>query len=269
MQTLAGCLPPAPEFALAFYVQTEAQVSLVLKCRDAPATGWLTARLRSSLERVGVETLWLHMHPAAGKRMFSNHGWLRLFGPTLSRDRHGLLYGPSSFRQASPELYERALDRAEQFLQPDPTCQVLDLYCGVGQSLARWRARGAPVAGVELAGEACDCARLNVPGAVVLRGKAKHRIPQLQQWLRDDATRLLFVNPPRTGLALEVTDWIGCHCRPLRMAYLSCSAGTLHRDLEQLERYGYTVTRLRPYDFFPQTRHVETLALLSYTATES
>ena len=52
-------------------------------------------------------------------------------------------------------------------------------------------------------------------------------------------------------------------CRPARMAYLSCSAGTLRRDLEPLERSGYEILGILPYDFFPQTLHVETLALLA------
>ena len=50
--------------------------------------------------------------------------------------------------------------------------------------------------------------------------------------------------------------------RPDRMAYLSCSAGTLRRDLDALVQTGYAVERITPYDFFPQTHHVETLALL-------
>jgi tRNA/tmRNA/rRNA uracil-C5-methylase (TrmA/RlmC/RlmD family) len=50
--------------------------------------------------------------------------------------------------------------------------------------------------------------------------------------------------------------------RPQRMAYLSCSAGTLRRDLEHLTAAGYRVMRIIPYDFFPQTHHVETLVFL-------
>jgi len=46
------------------------------------------------------------------------------------------------------------------------------------------------------------------------------------------------------------------------LSHLSCSAGTLGRDLQTLTTAGYAVNTLIPYDFFPQTRHVETLALL-------
>jgi tRNA/tmRNA/rRNA uracil-C5-methylase (TrmA/RlmC/RlmD family) len=48
----------------------------------------------------------------------------------------------------------------------------------------------------------------------------------------------------------------------VRIAYLSCSAGTLARDLAGLESAGYVVCSLHPFDFFPLTHHVECLALL-------
>ncbi|MEZ5584571.1 MAG: hypothetical protein R3F37_19025 [Candidatus Competibacteraceae bacterium] len=72
----------------------------------------------------------------------------------------------------------------------------------------------------------------------------------------------MYVNPPRTGLEPEILDWTIQEYRPARMAYLSCSAGTLHRDLMGLTTAGYAVERIIPYDFFPQTYHVETLVLL-------
>ncbi len=48
----------------------------------------------------------------------------------------------------------------------------------------------------------------------------------------------------------------------MRIAYLSCSAGTLARDLHLLEIAGYRIDAILPFDFFPQTHHVETLALV-------
>jgi tRNA/tmRNA/rRNA uracil-C5-methylase (TrmA/RlmC/RlmD family) len=75
--------------------------------------------------------------------------------------------------------------------------------------------------------------------------------------------RVIYTNPPRTGLEADVLTWMVGDCRPARLAYLSCSAGTLERDLRRLSAEGFEVTRITPYDFFPQTRHVETLALLS------
>jgi tRNA/tmRNA/rRNA uracil-C5-methylase (TrmA/RlmC/RlmD family) len=54
--------------------------------------------------------------------------------------------------------------------------------------------------------------------------------------------------------------------RPPRVAYLSCSMGTLKRDLAVLAAAGYRPHAIQPYDFFPQTQHVEALALVAHRA---
>ncbi len=96
----------------------------------------------------------------------------------------------------------------------------------------------------------------------MLRGPCAQRLPQIREWVAASGERLLYVNPPRSGLEPAVLDWICEDYRPRRMAYLSCSAGTLSRDLQRLCAAGYGVERLQPYDFFPQTWHVECLAML-------
>jgi 23S rRNA (uracil1939-C5)-methyltransferase len=263
---LRGAWPTIGGFALAWYVQNGAQITLVLKTVRRPDLSWLDRALGETLARAGAEGLWLHLNPATGKRIFAKPGWELIWGQGRSRDQRGLWYGPTTFQQPLDVLYERALELAEEFLVPEYGELVLDLYCGTGASLQRWLARGATVTGVELSGEAVDCARANVPAAQILRGSCAQRLPQLDEQVERYGRarrRLLYVNPPRTGLDSEVLDWCVARFRPDRMAYLSCSAGTLARDLSVLEAGGYRVVALRPLDFFPQTYHVETLALLA------
>jgi tRNA/tmRNA/rRNA uracil-C5-methylase (TrmA/RlmC/RlmD family) len=256
-------LLPGPLFPLAFFVQSGAQATLILKTHRLPDLGWLNESLRAEeLAANGLEGLWLHLHPAAGRRLFARNGWQLLWGQPRSRDAFGLTYGPTAFQQLIPELYRQALDAVEEFLAPEPGESIADLYCGVGASLTRWTRRGARAIGVELGGEAVECARLNAPDALILRGKCADRVPQLRDWTPAAGIRLLYVNPPRTGLEPAVLAWAAGELRPDRLAYLSCSAGTLSRDLRVLAAAGYAVDTLIPYDFFPQTHHVETLALL-------
>lgn len=264
LQRLAPALPPGPALPLAFVVQAGAQLTLVVKTAVTPELGWADAALTGRLAAAGVAGLWLHLHPAAGRRMFAKNGWRLLWGEPRSRDEDGFWYGPSAFQQASPALYRLALTEAEAFFEPSAAAAVVDLYCGNGVSLARWTQRGAAAIGVELSGEAVECAGRNAPGAQRLRGKCADRIPQLDEWLQRQAgaERLLYLNPPRTGVETAVLQWAAANGRPARIAYLSCSAGTLRRDLERLTADGYRVERITPYDFFPQTHHVETLALL-------
>jgi tRNA/tmRNA/rRNA uracil-C5-methylase (TrmA/RlmC/RlmD family) len=264
LRLLLPVMPPADAFPLAFYVQAGAQITLVLKCRETPATGWLNLERRASLAASGVEGLWLNCHPAAGRQLFAKRGWRLLWGSPRSQDASGLEYGPGAFQQLLPAVYESSVDIAEAFLQPAPDASMLDLYSGRGATLRRWRARDTPVIGVELDGESLRCAANNAPGAHLLRGTCAQRLPQLQAWIENQRSRrlLAYVNPPRTGLESEVTQWLAATPGLRRLAYLSCSAGTLARDLRWLEAGGFRVTRLLPFDFFPQTTHVEVLALL-------
>lgn len=266
LKILAKTIPANPTFGLKYVVVSGAQVVLVIKSRKDPGDDWLTPSVIAELEGLGVEGLWYHMNPSTGRRIFEKTGWRLVWGKPRSVDYNGLLYGPAAFQQLIPELYNQSLDEAEWFLQPDSNSTVIDLYCGTGNSMRRWVNYGATVLGVELGGEAVECAHLNVPEALVLRGACRQRVPQLTDWANNSRNSgrkvLLYVNPPRTGLEQDVLEWIVNEGLPLRMAYLSCSPGTLSKNIDFLCRNGYSLQRCIPFDFFPQTHHVETLALL-------
>jgi tRNA/tmRNA/rRNA uracil-C5-methylase (TrmA/RlmC/RlmD family) len=174
------------------------------------------------------------------------------------------VHGPTAFLQALPELHRRSTSAAREFLAPGPGVAVLDLYCGLGATLGTWSAAGSPTLGVELSGEAVDCAARNAPAARVLRGTCLHRLPQVREWWAgvSASERVAYLNPPRSGLEADVARVLYGELRPARFAYLSCSAGTLARDLALAEASGYRVSALYPYDFFPNTHHVEVLALV-------
>lgn len=260
----AGILPPADRFPMVFYAQSEAQVTLVLKSSRMPDMAWLDLSVKSRLSDMGIEGVWLCLHPCAGHRVFAKRGWHLVWGNPRSKDARGLVYGPATFGQPLVELSEKALDRAEDFLSAGPGDRVIDLYCGIGAGLARWQKKTLRVIGVELSSESVECARQNAPGATVLQGACRQRIPQLTAALEKEGSRcLVYVNPPRTGMEPEVAAWLAATCRPERLACLSCNATALKRDLSLLEKAGYAVDRLLPFDFFPNTRHLETLALLS------
>lgn len=267
LAALTEGLPANRTLAFAFYVQSGAQATLVAKTATMTDRSWISA-LGKLLEETGLEGLWLHLNPSAGRRLFAKRGWELLWGIPRSRDGQGLLYGPTAFQQLLPRLHHLSLDEAETFLDPGPGDAVADLYCGNGAGLARWRRRGATACGVELGGEALENAAVNAPGTLLLRGTCEERIPQLEVFFgpHDETGRLAYVNPPRTGLEDAVTAWL-LSARPRRIAYLSCSAGTLRRDLNRLEE-AYDVASISPYDFFPRTRHVETLVLLSLRGTD-
>ncbi len=259
---LRRALPPDPAaLPLAFLTLTGAQACLVLRAREGEVR--MPPLPEEFLEGTGVEGLWAHFHPCAGRRIFGRGAWRLLRGVPESRNELGMLYGPASFQQVLLELYARSLEEAEAHLEPGPGRGVADLYCGDGTSLARWRLRGAEALGVEIVGDALARAARNAPGSALLRGACGLRAPQIAEWLSGfpPSERRAYLNPPRTGLEPPVGELL--RRLPVgRAAYLSCAAGTLRRDLESLEAGGYRVVRLSPYDFFPRTDHAETLALL-------
>lgn len=261
VRLLVACLPPGDRFPLAYLHVAGAQATLIVKAHGVDIES--LQPVAEAVAGTGIEGLWLHLHPAAGRRLFARSGWRLLQGVAESRDPHGFLHGPTAFMQALPELHARAMADAVRHLAPCTSVSVLDLYCGLGASLRAWTEAGSAALGVELSGEAVAFAARNAPLATVLRGTCAQRLPQVREWWAGrDGERVAYVNPPRSGLESEVTTALVQELRPARLAYLSCSAGTLARDLAASEAAGYAVSAIRPYDFFPGTHHVEALALL-------
>jgi tRNA/tmRNA/rRNA uracil-C5-methylase (TrmA/RlmC/RlmD family) len=258
---LSQRLPSPQMLPLAYLHVCGAQATLIVKAHRIADAG--LAAVLDGLPATGLEGFWLHLHPSAGRRLFARSGWRLLWGQPRSHDAHGLLHGPTAFAQAVPELHAASLAAARAHLRPGAGVGVLDLYCGIGASLREWTAAGSEALGIELSGEAVELAAVNAPAARVLRGTCLARLPQIREWWNvAPGERVAYVNPPRSGLEAEVAEALGRELNPRRIAYLSCSAGTLGRDLARLEAAGYRVAMLRPYDFFPLTHHVEVLALL-------
>jgi len=68
------------------------------------------------------------------------------------------------------------------------------------------------------------------------------------------------MDPPREGLSKPFREWLA-HNGPELAAYVSCDPATLARDSGILAKGGYTLKELTMYDFYPQTAHIESLAL--------
>ncbi len=249
------------DMPLAFVLASGSLLTLVLKC--APSEQWrLWARSTEySLKKAGVQGLQLNWNPSAGRRPVSSRHQEPIFGPRFPTDEEGHYYGALSFRQQLPGLEAIAMEQAENFLRAAGAHKILDLYCGSGPTLARWRRLGWNCVGVELSGEAVEAAEKNAPACTLLKGKVEQRIPQLNEWLgKPPESFVLYSNPPRDGHAKEVNEWI-LKAAPLSIAYLSCNQKSLARDLAHLSR-AFDVVSASPFDFLPQTDHVESLALL-------
>jgi 23S rRNA (uracil1939-C5)-methyltransferase len=134
--------------------------------------------------------------------------------------------------------------------------RVVDAYCGVGLHARRLARAGADVVGIELDPLAVEEARRGAPPrATFEEGPVEALLPA---HLPAD---LVILNPPRAGMAPEVSDALVAH-PAARLVYVSCNPATLARDLKRLSA-AYRVDHVRSFDLFPQTAHVETVVLLS------
>ncbi len=170
--------------------------------------------------------------------------------------------GSRAFLQVNRGLGERLhRDVLEEVREPDGL-RIVDAYCGVGawgRSLAR---AGASVIGLELDADAVEAARRDAPPRLtLLRGRVEELLPDLED------PDLLLVNPPRAGVDAAVTDWIRERAVE-RVIWVSCDPATLARDLARLGP-GWEITRIRGYDLFPQTAHVETMVSMRRRPTDA
>jgi 23S rRNA (uracil1939-C5)-methyltransferase len=139
--------------------------------------------------------------------------------------------------------------------------RIVDAYCGVGFHARRFARAGATVVGIELDPQAVEEASRAAPeGARFVEGPVEELI---RAELPAD---LVVLNPPRAGVHAEVAGALGESPAP-RVIYISCNPATLARDLKRMAG-AYRLESVRAFDLFPQTAHVETVALLTRLSPE-
>lgn len=245
-----------PAVSLRFLAVSGSIVTLVVK--EKPNQESLMA-IQLAAENLPPEwSLWINWNPSAGNRVFDSKRFEWVKGSKEVQAK-GVFYGPSTFRQQIGEMQAQSLKEAADFFLPAP---VVDFYSGLGVSCDLWAKRGHRVIGVELGGESIEFAQRNAAGTAFLRGRVEDRLPQVDEWLENNFN--LYVNPPRGGLHQKVVEWALAR-RPKRIAYLSCNAKTLKRDLEMMKEH-YEISTIKGFEFFPQTTHLECLALLKAKA---
>ncbi|MGE7367059.1 23S rRNA (uracil(1939)-C(5))-methyltransferase RlmD [Desemzia incerta] len=170
-----------------------------------------------------------------------------------------------SFYQVNPlqteKLYQTVLDFAA--MTGEET--VIDAYCGIGTITLALAKKAKEVYGIEIVEMAVEDAKRNaalngVENVTYQLGAAEE---VMLKWAEEERTAdLLVVDPPRKGLEGQFIDAV-LEMKPSKMVYVSCNPATLARDLALLAEGGYNVEKIQPVDLFPQTNHVECVALMS------
>ncbi len=172
---------------------------------------------------------------------------------------------PASFFQVNPwglKTIYKCLDEAISVHQKDA---VLDLYCGVGSMALHLARRARRVVGIDSCAPAIEDAIINsdlneLKNTSFYAGATEKVLPRLYQQGERFAAAVL--DPPRKGCAPEVLNTVH-RMRIPKLVYVSCNPATLARDLGMLKELGYQTESIQPIDMFPQTYHVESVAVLT------
>jgi 23S rRNA (uracil1939-C5)-methyltransferase len=171
---------------------------------------------------------------------------------------------PGAFFQTNTEMAERLYAVASEYAGLSGKEKVFDLFCGIGTIGLTLAERAGEVWGVEIVPEAIADAERNaklngIGNAYFLAANVRTGVrPLLVQAGKPD---VVIVDPPRAGLSQKIVRRL-IECEAKRIVYVSCNPTTLAPNAAQLTEAGYRLKRVRPVDMFPQTPHIECVALL-------
>ena len=169
----------------------------------------------------------------------------------------------SAFFQTNTEMAERLYAVAAEFAGLSGAERLFDLYCGIGTIGLTMAADAGEVWGLELVPEAIADAEANaerngIANARFMAGSARTGVrPLVEAAGKPD---VVVVDPPRAGLSQKIVRRV-IECEAKRIVYVSCNPTTLAPNAAQLIEAGYRLRRVRPVDMFPQTPHIECVAL--------
>ena len=169
-----------------------------------------------------------------------------------------------AFFQTNTEMAERLYAVAAEYAGLSGGERVFDLYCGIGTIGLTMAARAGEVWGLEIVpGTIADAERNaernGIANVRFVAGSARTGVrPLLEEAGKPD---VVVIDPPRAGLSQKIVRRL-IECEAQRIVYVSCNPTTLAPNAAQLGEAGYRLSRVRPVDMFPQTPHIECVALL-------
>lgn len=231
-------------------------------------------------------SLYLNVNNGKNNVIYGDEFILKHGKPTYTGDMRGIKYkiGVQSFMQVNNEICAKLYSTVVDMVNADQNTTVIDAYSGAGLMTAMLARSAKKAIGIEVVKEAVACADelKNVNGLTDkmtnILGKCEEIMPSLIKEERAKGSKLcLVLDPPRKGLDQNVINAV-IDSGIEKIVYVSCKPSTLARDVGlitgSLELVGnevkksanpshrYEVTAVKPFDMFPQTKHVETLVLL-------
>lgn len=172
-----------------------------------------------------------------------------------------LAFMPGNFIQVNAKVNQAMVAQALQWLEPKAQERILDLFCGVGNFSLALAKTGAEVIGVEgvpamVAQASANAKAAGLTNLSFFHGDLSADLSH-EPWL--GKIDKLLLDPARAG-AYESLQWLKL-MQPQKVVYVSCDPASLARDSQLLLDSGYALVKFGMLDMFPQTHHIEAMAL--------
>jgi 23S rRNA (uracil1939-C5)-methyltransferase len=182
----------------------------------------------------------------------------------LGGERLRFKISPDAFFQTNTEMAEHLYTSAAELAGLSGRERVFDLFCGIGTISLSLALDAREVVGVEIVeravADAIENARLNgVDNARFYAGDVRTAMRPLIE--EEGTADVVVIDPPRAGLSQKVVRRV-LEVGARRIVYVSCNPTTLAPNARQMADAGYELRTVRPVDMFPQTPHIEAVALL-------
>lgn len=221
--------------------------------------------LVNELDKNNIKGIFLNLNSSKTNEILGEET-ICIYGEDYITDTIGgyqFYISPKSFFQVNTVQVEILYNILKEGLNLNKEDVLFDLYSGVGTIGIFLSENVKKVYGIEIEKEAVKMANLNisrnnVTNCEYIAGAVEDKIDEFKQ--RNIKPTVIVVDPPRRGLDEKSIQYI-LDFNPERIGYVSCNPATLARDLNLLNEK-YNVESITPVDMFPQTHHIETIAIL-------
>ena len=235
-------------------------ITLVVKHKHVKKLFWYTEELKKNFNEFSLN---LHISPDFKKGTEEN---INIYGEeVLKFQDFGIeqTISSGSFLQVNDDVKQALYNSVLEQIQENEI--VIDAYCGAGLLSALLSKKAKYVYGIESFEEAVRSGQKlisdnHINNVSFICGKCEKEIPNILPNIEEDFTIVL--DPPRKGCDIKVLNSI-LDVKPSKIIYVSCNPISLSKDLKVLVDGGYVLSKVKPFDMFPQTCDVETLAILT------
>lgn len=252
------------KFVVARTIENNTLITLVINGDKIPKAELLIKLLKNSFNSFGLNLNINKLH----NNVILSDKWQHLHGLSVLPAKEFKITYPvsnASFYQINNKIKNAIYSNVLENIEND--CIVIDAYSGAGLLSGIISTKAKACYGIEIIKEATENAnelkiRNKLNNLFNINGDCTKELPKLVSKLKNEKI-IVTLDPPRKGCDKKVLEAIiNTNCE--KIIYISCDPNSLARDLKTILDSGkFQITSIQPYDMFPNTKHVETVAIIS------